>query len=695
MFFDIVSSKLKRVTMTIAYNYSIVTIPDPQDNSNVAFDVYYFDEANSKMSCVRVLNVYLSFLVHRIPGWTIEQTARFIESRAHRISDDDIVCEYRDDLKDASYTILETKPFEYVEVFSRSPSRLKQLEDMLEKDIEAYYAELNYKSLDVYDRIIIRQTETPFRNTAQTTVFNKAAYWFSREFNVPFVGFIEIHVDKLDEYKGDYLKLDERKIEKTYILNANDADEFHNENVRAIFKEWSMPTGYKANQMNKITVASYDIETYNKGENPSEHSLKQYIFCIGLGFFHLMENRPFIRYCLISADISTDPEVKDRIKPFNLSIETDIEFKAYLITDEYLPYKKEAYVPDIGTIYICVKNESELINVYVDLLLHHSPHLINGFNNFAFDDVWIYSRASRKRYSSTLLNRYLQVFSTYDVRELETRKISSVMPKYQSFSLKMEGKERGDGTFTVRAPVIQVIDVMKMLQKADAKRFSQQWKLDYMLETYHIKNPYNQAPLKKTGLSIGKMFEYWDKREHLYEIALYCTQDAWICGTLIIERSTVIDKLSMSNVTHTAFSDSIYHADGMRVSCTRACYGKMKGFAVMDEPYKYRDSMKNDNWKLEENEQSRGIGMKQFDTRGYIGGAVRNKHSRRSCLIVAGDFSAQYPSQYRAGNIASCTNVDRDIIENPETYGIDWVHVSNIVDTYGPRRVFYGKYKKE
>ena len=131
--------------MVIAYNYSIVVIPDPRDSSNVAFDVYFFDDENDKMSCspaltsaalscVRVMNVYLSFLVHRIPGWTIEQTARFIESRAHRIQDDDIVCEYRTDLKDASYTILETKPFEYVEVFSRSPNRLKQLKDMLEKE---------------------------------------------------------------------------------------------------------------------------------------------------------------------------------------------------------------------------------------------------------------------------------------------------------------------------------------------------------------------------------------------------------------------------------------------------------------------------------------------------------------------------------------------------------------------------------
>lgn len=679
--------------MVIAYNYCITAIPDPRDSTNVAFDVYYFDEAHDKMSCVRVLNVYLSFLVHRIPGWTLEQTCRFIESRTHRIPGDDFICEYRTDLKDASYTILETKPFEYVEIFSRSPMRLKQLKDMLEKDIEAYYSDLDLRTLDVYDKVIIRQLETPFRNTAQTTAFNKTAYWFSREFNIPFIGFCEICVEKLDIYKSDYLKPD-NKVETTYMLNANNEDSFHNENMKLIFKEWSMPQGYKANEMNKITIASYDIETYNKGENPSEHSLKQYIFCIGVGFFHLMENRPFIRYCLISADIATDPEVKDRIKPIELDIGSEIEFSSYLITDEYRPYKDAAYIKDIGTIYICVKNECELINVYVDLLLHHSPHIINGFNNFAFDDVWIYSRASRKRYGATLLNRYLQVFSTYDVRELETRKCLTLMPKYQSFSLKMEGKERGDGTFTVRAPVIQVIDVMKMLQKADAKRFSQQWKLDYMLETYHIKNPYNQAPLQKTGLSIGKMFEYWDRGEHLYEIALYCTQDAWICGTLIIERSTVLDKFSMSNVTHTAFSDSIYHADGMRVSCTRACYGHDKGFAVMDEPYKHRDSMKNENWKLDESEQSRGIGMKQFDTRGYIGGAVRNKHSRRSCLIVAGDFSAQYPSQYRAGNIASCTSVPSEIIEHPEDYGIEWKLVKSIVDTYGARRVFYGKYKR-
>lgn len=678
--------------MEVGYDYSIVAIPDEDDFSNVSFDVYYFTSKSDKLNVIRVRNIYLSFLVHRIPGWTVQQTMRFIESRCHRIQNDDFVCEFRDDLVDASYNILGTKPCEYVEVFSRSPSRLKELEDMLTKDFEAYMETKDFRTLDEFDRIIVKNIETPFRYTANSTSMKKSIYWFSQAFNIPFIGFIEADIEQMLEYKGEYLKHDERKVNKTYILNANDESCYHNENVNKIMQRWTPPSGYKALETNKPIIASYDIETFNKGENPSEKSLRQYIFCIGVGFFHLMETHPFIRYSLISADIGTDEEIKDRLKPFDLKIETDIEFKAYLVEQEYEPYKDCKYIYDPGTIYLCVKNERELINLYTDLLLHHSPHIINGFNNFTFDDVWLYSRASRKSFGADLLNRYLQVFSTYDVGELEARKCNTLMPRYTSFNLKMEGKEMGKGTFTVRAPVIQVVDVMKLLQKADAKRFSQQWTLNYMLDTYHIRNPYNQAPLSKTGLKIHEMFNYWEEKSHLYRIALYCTQDAWICGTLIIERSNIVDKFAIAETTHTSFEDAIYHADGMRVSCTRASYGRERGFAVMDEPYEHRERLIKENWMKDDVDKSRGLGLKQFDDRGYIGGAVMNKHSRRSCLIVAADYSAQYPSQYRAGNIASGTNVDSYIIHNPEKFGFHWALVKDIVDTYGPRKVFYGKY---
>lgn len=699
----------------IAYNFSIVPLQD--EDGSVAFDVYYFTKESDKLNCIRVTNLYTSFLVHRIPGWTIEQTETFIQRIARSIKQNDFEYKIRSDLRDSCYTVLdkvtiknatepstEVGPTCYVEIFSRYPDKLRQLFNKLTKEFEDYYKHLNYKHLSPVDRVILKNTESPFRNTAHSTQLNQSMYWFSRTFNIPFVGYNMIHTELLKPYEGDYLR--PVKVDKVYYLNANFGENYDNAEVRKIFEKWDAPLDYAATETDHITIASYDIETYNKNEKPDYDKIKgQYIFCIGVGFFKLNQNKPFARYSIISKDLATDPEIADRLEGRN---------GTYKVSHEYCEDDNDY------TTYICVKNEYEVVSTFVDLLTKHNPHIITGFNNFTFDDPWIFSRIlnhgegkhikliqsdmrefnkilsdcmGRRLYNrDDILTRYMQVFATYDVAELKDRQAFSLMPKWTKFSMKMEGKTNSDDLFTIRAPIIQTMDVMKLLMKADAKRFSQKWSLNYMLQSYKIKNPYNAKALSKTGLTIAEMFDTWDQGTHLYETAFYCLQDSWICGTLIIERSNIIDKLAMSTITFTSFQDSIYRADGHRVSCLNAKYAHDFRFAFMDEGYKDRVKMIDHNWEKEPEDRIRGLGDKTFDDRVVVGGAVRNVHSRRCTGIVAADFSSMYPSQYRSSNIASSTCVDKYILDHPEEFGLKTVVVKEIVDMYGKRKVYYLKY---
>ena len=670
--------------MEYVYNYAIVYVPD--EDGSAMFDIYYFKKGSTKLNCIRVVNVYMSFLVHRLPDMTVEQTMELIRSVANDLKLD-FEFEVVRGLVDSSFNTLGSGEFEYVEIFSKAPENLKKLHDKLYDILTDYYKYLNYDRLNTFDKLFVRNTETPFRFTHYTTNKQLCKYWFSSKFNLPFVGYMEINTRKIRTYERDYLKPHFLKVEETYILDANEINDFHNKRLISTLKPFTPDKSYVTDENNNIVVASYDIETYNKNMIVSPTDPKQYIFCIGLAFFKLMQNKPYARYSLISADLMLDPVIKDKLIPTDIKLKSALKkaHKCYRVNNEYCEDENDY------TIYICVQNEEDLIRTYVELLFRNQPHIITGFNNFTFDDTWIYSRVEKYE---DLLKKYKQVFSTYDIDELEERKLNDLAPQWKTFTVKMEGKVVDKENRTMRAPVVQSLDVLKMLKKADPKRFSQRWKLDYMLEVYHIKNPYNGKQLSKTGLEIHQMFDSWDLKKDLYEIAFYCLQDSWICATLIIERNNLIDKLAMATITYTSFEDSLYLADGHRVSCLNVYFSYRYGFATLDDGYRNRGSVIKHNWQYErgiDDEYDYGLGMKTFDKRTIVGGGVKVKKSSRHTGVTALDFSAQYPAMFCSENIASSSAVDQDMLIAPESYGMNMVLVKEINDMFGVRRVFYLK----
>ena len=392
--------------------------------------------------------------------------------------------------------------------------------------------------------------------------------------------------------------------------------------------------------------------------------------------------------------------------------------REYIVKNEYKDeavYDKEGNLlynhPELDeTTYICLKREDKQVELrimlaFIGILARHHPHIILGFNNYTFDDVAMWHRMEK---NAQIKNKFIQLFTPYNLNEIESgddglvRKSKlHLKPVFRSFPLKMEGKVSNRDNRTMRATLVQSMDAYKILLKADAKRFSQDGRLDTMLTFYNIKNPFTDRSLSKFKMDkieiVDKhgekhietnnyqiMFYCWDHSQQLYQIAKYCCQDAWITGTLLIARAGILDKLAMATTTFTSFEDSIFLADGHRVSCLNSHKGYMAGFSVMDSPDKQREDKRDDP-------SIRALGEKYFCKCKLVGGAVRNVHAYRALAIVAGDYSAQYPNNWIANNIDSSARVPRYIIDHPNEFGLEIVHTVKINDTYGPRTVRYLK----
>lgn len=425
--------------------------------------------------------------------------------------------------------------------------------------------------------------------------------------------------------------------------------------------------------------------------------------------------------------ISKDNLDPDKLKGSSIGQEQGNGFKyipiehyarEYIVREEY---KDEAISDNEGkllykhpeldeTTYICLKREDKQVELrivlaFIGILARHHPHIILGFNNYTFDDVAMYHRMER---NNQIKNKFIQLFTPYNLNEIESgdealvrKSKMHLKPVFRSFPLKMEGKVANRDNRTMRATLVQSMDAYKILLKADAKRFSQDGRLDTMLTFYNIKNPFTDQSLSKFKLdkieiidehgekhietnNYQIMFHCWDHSQQLYQIAKYCCQDAWITGTLLIARAGILDKLAMAGTTFTSFEDSIFLADGHRVSCLNSHKGYMAGFSVMDSPDKQREDKRNDP-------SIRALGEKYFCRCKLVGGAVRNVHAYRALAIVAGDYSAQYPNNWIANNIDSSARVPRYIIDHPKDFGLEIVHTVKINDTYGPRTVRYLK----
>ena len=726
----------------------------------VCFDLFFITRDDPEWKCLRIYNYFLSFMVARFPGMNIKQFTTAISQQGLLLDHTRGIL--HKDLRDSAYFQFD-HPYEYLELIHRSPKILKMIHTKFVDFAKMYYSTIKPEMLSPYDYLFWNNTEQPFRFVSTSTQLNKTHYDLACKYLIPLIGGATLDLDKIDyNYPEDYLPTNFVKPDRQHMFGLN-----ANKNLR--LDEIKISTGYNhgiealvrnenVSFFNNVTILSYDIETFTKqgdnkqpidinAEDVQEIARKNRcceIMTIGIGMFHLNSNVPFERYCLITKDINDSKSVA-YMKRQNLSIKIGAMFKrkTYDVQGEY----DKGLESDI-THYIICESEEDLLKAYIDIMNKHHPHIVTAFNNFIFDDRYLFQRMLNYSVTSadkavlsvksdlrnTLVDQYLNAYSPYklfyfnhkeckfmsiadeerlsggdfdvDESSFKFHATQSSVPFFNSnFVLKIDN-EAYTNQKTIFSPHVINTDVYKLFLKADAKRFTQagHGTLNNMLEVYGIHNPYTHKPLSKTDMKIDEMFRLWEKNVDIYRIGLYCTQDAWICGTLIVECNKFIDLIEMATMSNTTFKDSVYRADGIRVSNCILGYGFHNGFAVMDNTLEERESRikenmcetdklhKKDNGKFtggsdtdvkKKKVDMRPMGNKTFDPRTIVGGQVRQIKAGREFGVVASDYSSMYPSNKEASNVDSSSRVPMDVVKNLEKYNLKCVKTVILNDMYG------------
>ena len=624
-------------------------------DDKTVWDIFYVNGTKPNINCIRIYNVELSFLIARLPGLHNWQFSQYMKLKLPNAK-----IKYRNDLKESEFFYFERNRL-CAEVFNNNPKMLKTYESTLHEELKSYYKRIDVNKLSPKDKVFYENSETPFRFTMTTTNLANTVYNLSTKYNIPLIGGAQVDMKTLNKtYPSKYKP----------IINGT----VHGLDFKDLLTGKVLRRDNEINFQKNMRLFAYDIETYTPDGPRSDPSKKENeIFCIGIGIFSLDKQAPIENICIISKDF-------DKL-PNGLECEETIflDRKTYVIHNEYGSDLEN----DVAKYIIC-KNERDLLECYCDILDEYNPQIITGFNTYGFDDRFMYKRYELYHMTS----RYLQCFSYYDMDELhDAQWYKQFAPTYKDgIVLKIDGRMRKDNA-TVQAWNVMSTDVYKIMLKEDAKRFTQQGygNLNTMLSVYKVVNPYNNKPLSKTDMDINDMFRNWKEGTNIYEIALYCRQDAWISGTLIIKRSKFGDMIELANMSYTSFRDALFKADGMRVNMRIIAEAYSMGYALKDEKSDERMDI------IEGKEDIVELGGKQFDARTIVGGAVKNLHPGLNKFVTALDFSSMYPSQKESNMADSSSRVSQTIINNPEKYGLKIMKDLVIEDMYGKRKIIYFK----
>ena len=685
IFYVNINDKLKTITNDIERNKYIV---------------------NNCLSCLRLYNFYVSFYIVKLPGMSGQEFKDFILNNTKHIKD--IVIRFKTTFRgkpliESSYFNFNKQTL-YAKIKAKSSSKLKYCYNILKKAIKAHYDNIANDEITLtnWDEIFYNNTETPFRNDMTTLTSTNIKYYLSTKYNIPCVGGIVFSYDDnqvktlsqfpINEFPGykfmSFINKDINKEYKTLFINMQGHNKIfhqikHDENI----------TGQEY-----LTLMSYDIETYESNMKKLDEAEKV-IMCIGVGVFNITNDKPFIRYCLSIKDFSDEDikllgsryvvSEKETTKNYTVKYVYNeyTKLAASIEQSEYTEATTNIKQPLEFTKYIICNSEQTMFKVFIKLINEHRPTFLTGFNNYGFDDRRIYDRMAYYN-----LNQYINnILQYYDFSYMNGKNVhipKQFMVNQSKFSIKIDGEMYNDNITWMGETKTFIVDVYKIMLASNAKLYTQQGRgnLDTMLLVNGINNPFNGKPLSKSGLSYNQMWFNWDNNKNIYDIMLYCCQDAWITGTLLIKSCQLIDKIEMSTLSATTISDSIYKAVTWRVKHIIERYAWENNFAVADSINNIVDK----DGKHISRADNHQLGNKHFDVRQIVGGEVKNVISGKTNYIIALDFSAMYPSQKEGSNIDTSATVPDDVINNPTKYGLTKYHPDiEINDMYKQRNVIY------
>ena len=291
-----------------------------------------------------------------------------------------------------------------------------------------------------------------------------------------------------------------------------------------------------------IKLLSYDIETFTlKNMNPK---LKENeIMCIGITTFILDSAKPKRRLCIITKDFK-DEDVREEYS--NDEIKTE-------------------YIRILGE-----DREKKLLQKFIEVIRTENPLIVCGFNNFGFDDNFIFERCKLYGIEKDLLR-----LVSYDNSA-----------KFGNIQVRIDGVQRTSYR-TFIGNKIFFFDAYVYMLKSNPKLYNQKGKgnLNAMLSYNKIKSPYNESEdIQKTGLDYKTMFEYWIDNRNIYDIAYYCMNDALCAGLLLIKMGLLQDKIKLGELSCTSFSDALYREVNKKVLTKIEEFAWNNKFMLADDP---------------------------------------------------------------------------------------------------------------
>lgn len=595
-----------------AYIYNSVAF-DTQNGAVI--DLFYFTE-DSKRNILRLYNFDLWFLICRFPGLSDEEFKEWMRKRIPN----DVTLRFRNDLRDNS-TFMFDNPMLYAEIRSTSPKTLKVTHKQLVSNARSYYRALNVANLDPWDRVLYDNMEDPFRYTNYVMDTDNVKYFLSSTYKIPCIGGVRIKRAAMEDtyaYSSETPSL-HVKYASIRSLNVNtkrDKALAPNPNIKSLIE-----FDPNINFMDNLTLMTYDLETYSQRTDIKEKD--KIIMNIGIGFFNILNQTPTYKACLCVKPFTEEDltELSDRIAfcyPDNDTLDEyakkhniDEEMVKKIRSNLPVPVKSVKYIRYIVfnemssegferdgemdsktmeyTDYIIFPDERSMLMHFMRTILQKKPDYFGGFNNYGYDDPYVWKRLGLYNLQATFLSQLFSVYDTNIIVNDEMRDhpllTRSTLPRFEKFQIKMDGMQYPNNE-TFKGNSIISVDVYKILLASDTKLYSQMGKgtLKSMLQTNTVKNPYNGRELDKYDLSYVDMFRNWDANRKIYEINHYCMYDAVTCGVLLIKTAQIIDKIEMSTLTDTSVGDSYYRAVTSRILAITNEYAHKLGFAMMDRP---------------------------------------------------------------------------------------------------------------
>ena len=682
------------------------TIDEKQENVNFV-DIFYvnIDDklktitndverneyiVNNCLSCLRFYNFYVSFYIVKLPGMNGNEFKQFIKTCLKKTKD--VIVKFKTTFRgkplvESSYFNFNKQTL-YAKIKAKSSSKLRSCYNIIKKATKEHYEQITNGEINMnsWDEIFYNNTETPFRNDMTTLSATNIRYYLSTKHNIPCVGGIDIsyndnQVRILDEFPINeapgykfmsFVNKDVNKEYKTLYIDMQGQNKiFH-----------QIKHDDEINGQQYLTLMSYDIETYESTMRKLDESEK-IIMCIGIGFFNITNDKPWMRYCLSLKDFTQDDINKLGSKYVESDKESTDSRKVKYVYNEYTNDDKQSEY----TKYVICKNEQIMLKEFIRIINKHRPTFLSGFNNYGFDDRRLYDRMVYYKLD-VFINAILQYYDFNEYKNTNVRIPKQLVINQDKFSIKIDGEMYNDNITWTGETKTFIVDVYKIMLASNAKLYTQQGRgnLDTMLTVNGIHNPFNGENLSKSGLTYTQMWYNWDNEKDVYDIMLYCCQDAWICGTLLIKSCQLIDKIEMSTLSATTISDSVYKAVTWRVKHVIEKYAWANNFAVADSI----NNMIDKQGKHISRADNHTYGNKHFDTRQIVGGEVKNVVSGRTNYVIALDFSAMYPSQKEGSNIDTSSCIPHEIINNPKRYNLTKYHEDvNIFDMYKDRQIVY------